>query len=83
MLIYSELLPMRIKPKKMMHLKYKMLMQGHKSYAILMQYLCNTNVEADTKTNACLTTLGCALTENMLWNQGYLSNYFYEKTKIF
>lgn len=35
-------------------------------YAILMQYLCNTNVEAYTKTNACLTTLGCALTENML-----------------
>lgn len=40
MFIYSELLPMRIKPKKMMHLKYKMLMQGHKSYAILMQHKC-------------------------------------------
>ena len=50
----------------MMHLRYKMLMQGHKNYAILMQYLCNTNVEAYTKTNACLTTLGCALTENIL-----------------
>lgn len=60
-----------------------MLMQGHKNYAILMQYLCNTNVEAYTKTNACLTTLGCALTENMLWNPGYLSNYFYEKKKEF
>ena len=58
MLIYLELLPMGIQPKKMM--------QGHKNYAILMQYLCNTNVEAYTKTNACLTTLGCALTENML-----------------
>ena len=83
MLIYLELLPMGIQPKKMMHWRYKMLMQGHKNYAILMQYLCNTNVEAYTKTNACLTTLGCALTENMLWNPGYLSNYFYEKTRIF
>ena len=68
---------------KWCNLRYKMLMQGHKSYAILMQYLCNTNVEAYTKTNACLTTLGCALTENMLWNPGYLSNYFYEKNRIF
>ena len=48
-----------------------------------MQSLCNTNVEAYTKTNACLTTLGCALTENMLWNPGYLSNYFYEKKQNF
>ena len=40
MFINSELLPMRIKPKKMLHLKYKMLMPGHKNYAILMQYKC-------------------------------------------
>ena len=48
-----------------------------------MPSLCNTNVEAFTKTNACLTTLGCALTENMLRNPGNPANYFYEKNQTF
>lgn len=48
-----------------------------------MPSLCNTNVEAFTKTNVCLTTLGCALTENMLRNPGNPANYFYEKKPDF
>lgn len=59
-------------------------MQGHKNYAILMQYLCNTNVEAYTKTNACLTTLGCALTDLTCYEiQGTYQIIFMKKNRIF